>query len=235
MDVGQSMYRQYRHAWLLVFIVCSGISVASASNPTNIPVTLEVYDSSKIEPVNVLEIPDSSTMTKSASSDNYEQDLERSLQEFDEKLLRELEQAQQERQESARQKAAVRSDAELEAEAETESDAGDDASGESAGDTEESSKTAGSDGQEGSSEEKLPEQTETTNSADLVESSSPIEEGTATAPKVTTPDGDDNDVIARQLREAAEAETDPKVKEKLWAEYRKYKNQQSPSAAPPAP
>ena len=34
---------------------------------------------------------------------------------------------------------------------------------------------------------------------------------------------DDDDVVARQLREAAEQETDPEVKEKLWEEYRKYK------------
>ncbi len=33
----------------------------------------------------------------------------------------------------------------------------------------------------------------------------------------------DDDVVARQLREAAEQETDPEVKEKLWEEYRKYK------------
>jgi hypothetical protein len=35
--------------------------------------------------------------------------------------------------------------------------------------------------------------------------------------------GSDDDVVARQLREAAEKETDPVLKEKLWAEYRKYK------------
>ncbi len=33
----------------------------------------------------------------------------------------------------------------------------------------------------------------------------------------------DDDIVARQLREAAEQETDPEVKEKLWEEYRKYK------------
>lgn len=33
----------------------------------------------------------------------------------------------------------------------------------------------------------------------------------------------DDDIIARQLREAAEKETDPILKEKLWAEYNKYK------------
>ncbi len=38
----------------------------------------------------------------------------------------------------------------------------------------------------------------------------------------TTIDTDD-DIVARQLREAAENETDPELKEKLWQEYRKYK------------
>jgi len=33
----------------------------------------------------------------------------------------------------------------------------------------------------------------------------------------------DDDIIAKQLKEAAEQETDPEVKEKLWEEYRKYK------------
>lgn len=33
----------------------------------------------------------------------------------------------------------------------------------------------------------------------------------------------DDDVVARQLREAAEKETDPVLKEKLWAEYKKYR------------
>ena len=35
--------------------------------------------------------------------------------------------------------------------------------------------------------------------------------------------GSDDDVVARQLREAAEKERDPVMKEKLWDEYRKYK------------
>jgi hypothetical protein len=37
------------------------------------------------------------------------------------------------------------------------------------------------------------------------------------------PDGGDDDVVARQLREAAEKETDPELQKKLWDEYRKYK------------
>ena len=35
--------------------------------------------------------------------------------------------------------------------------------------------------------------------------------------------GNDDDVVARQLREAAETEPDPVLREKLWAEYRAYK------------
>lgn len=37
-------------------------------------------------------------------------------------------------------------------------------------------------------------------------------------------DVSDDDVVARQLREAAEAETDQLLKEQLWEEYKKYKN-----------
>jgi hypothetical protein len=36
-------------------------------------------------------------------------------------------------------------------------------------------------------------------------------------------DGSDDDVVARQIREAAEREKDPELREKLWDEYRKYK------------
>lgn len=64
--------------------------------------------------------------------------------------------------------------------------------------------------------------------------------GQATSPSVATggqpgggrvpadiPDGRDDDIVARQLREAAQMETDPALREKLWDEYRKYKNQQA--------
>lgn len=41
------------------------------------------------------------------------------------------------------------------------------------------------------------------------------------------PSGDDDDVVARQIREAAMHEDDPELREKLWEEYRKYKEQTS--------
>jgi hypothetical protein len=47
-------------------------------------------------------------------------------------------------------------------------------------------------------------------------------EGGSTPPDVG--DGSDDDIVARQLREAAQNETDPELREKLWDEYRAYKN-----------
>ena len=35
-------------------------------------------------------------------------------------------------------------------------------------------------------------------------------------------DGSDDDIVARRLRRAAEQETDPELKEKLWKEYEEY-------------
>lgn len=40
-------------------------------------------------------------------------------------------------------------------------------------------------------------------------------------------DGRDDDVVARQLREAAINEEDPRIREKLWEEYRRYKRSES--------
>jgi len=42
-------------------------------------------------------------------------------------------------------------------------------------------------------------------------------------PPADIPSGTNDDVLARQLREAATREPDPVVREKLWEEYRKYK------------
>ena len=37
------------------------------------------------------------------------------------------------------------------------------------------------------------------------------------------PDGNDDDIVARRIRKAAEQETDPELKDKLWKEYVEYK------------
>jgi hypothetical protein len=46
--------------------------------------------------------------------------------------------------------------------------------------------------------------------------------GSGAPPGSYTPSPDD-DIVARQLREAAEKETDPELKAKLWKEYEEYK------------
>ncbi|MXY14598.1 MAG: hypothetical protein F4Y53_02780 [Proteobacteria bacterium] len=54
-------------------------------------------------------------------------------------------------------------------------------------------------------------------------------------PPADIPSGDDDDVVARQLREAAQKERDPMLRDKLWDEYRKYKKQQAnTNPSPPA-
>jgi hypothetical protein len=47
--------------------------------------------------------------------------------------------------------------------------------------------------------------------------------GTSTQVPDDIPDARDDDIIARQLREAAMNEPDPELREKLWEEYRRYK------------
>ena len=51
--------------------------------------------------------------------------------------------------------------------------------------------------------------------------------GTAGATAAAPPDvgdGNDDDVVARQIRKAAETEPDPELRKRLWDEYRKYKH-----------
>jgi hypothetical protein len=43
------------------------------------------------------------------------------------------------------------------------------------------------------------------------------------APATVIPDGNDDDIVARRIRKAAELETDPELKDKLWQEYVEYK------------
>ncbi len=51
-------------------------------------------------------------------------------------------------------------------------------------------------------------------------------DGSRTATRDAPPAAGDDDIVARQLREAAEKETDPVLREKLWEEYRRYKEKQ---------
>ena len=61
-------------------------------------------------------------------------------------------------------------------------------------------------------------------------SGAPPADGAKYPPPPDIPNGNDEDVVARQLREAAMREPDPDVRDKLWAEYRKYKGIEEPDA-----
>ena len=61
-------------------------------------------------------------------------------------------------------------------------------------------------------------------------SGAPSTDGAKYPPPPDIPNGNDDDVVARQLREAAMRESDPTIREKLWAEYRKYKGIVEPEA-----
>ena len=77
--------------------------------------------------------------------------------------------------------------------------------------------------------------TETTAGSDTATSGTPVERppgttsgsasqpGAGAPPPPDIPEGSDDDVVARQLREAAAKETDPELRKKLWEEYRRYK------------
>ena len=52
-------------------------------------------------------------------------------------------------------------------------------------------------------------------------------DSTSTGSRDQPPAANDDDIVARQLREAAENETDPELREKLWQEYRRYKANQT--------
>lgn len=254
------MFRRDTSAWLVVLLFCCGLSIACASNPTNNPDTSNAtensHEKSASKPGSSTPVVDASSAAKEAyaRSGNSEQELEQSLQEFDEKILRELEATQQQRQENARQKAAVRSDAELEAEGGSDNEGEGEGESESEGNGEgDPQKSAEDDGSEGSKEsketasrtgetsseaeanDKTPEGQETAGATEQRQSTPRDGKGSTTTQAVTIPTGDDDDVIARQLREAAEAETDPEVQEKLWEEYRKYKNQKGSSTSPTVP
>jgi hypothetical protein len=53
------------------------------------------------------------------------------------------------------------------------------------------------------------------------------EQGDASRVPADVGDGRNDDVVARQIREAATAEEDPKIRERLWEEYRRYKRGES--------
>ena len=148
-----------------------------------------------------------------------DQQLEDALGHYDEQIHKEFEKAQSER------RAHGQASAGEEPEAESERDSA------NASDPETPA--------EKSHEAKARTRSSPTESGDSDLESREIEEGSkdrgahSAPPPADIPSGDDDDVVARQLREAAQKERDPVLRDKLWDEYRKYKKQQASMNPPP--
>jgi len=163
-----------------------------------------------------------------------------SLSEFDEKLLRE----QKELAEKSRSASAGESGAQPEGGDGAPGKAGNsdgegegaEAAGESGGEAGESGSesAAGSSGRDGESERQAESGEQGGTGGEGAEGNEQVASAggasgdgrhTGTIPTPPDiPDGKDDDIVARQLREAAENEQDPELRKKLWEEYRKYKN-----------
>jgi hypothetical protein len=136
-------------------------------------------------------------------------ELRRSLEEFDGKMLREQELLEEKRAENAQASAAA------------------------GGGTGGSSSGSGSGSGSGSERSTGSRSTGSTDSGDSgggnagsrvhTEAEREISERDRERTPEDVGDGSDDDIVARQLREAALAEDDPELREKLWDEYRQYK------------
>lgn len=151
--------------------------------------------------------------------------LDSSLAEFDEMLLKELELVQAKSSEKLRdlteeaEAAAQRlrdKGIEIDTDSETKSD---ESSQDSTKETKETEKEKGA---LEAGKESRPEETGDDSTLTSQGKSREGAEGPQRHPK-NRYDPKDDDIVARQLREAAEKESDPELKEKLWKEYEQYK------------
>ncbi len=139
-----------------------------------------------------------------------------SLADFDQLLLEEARKAQ----------ARTPSRASARASGAGSNDAGSNGAGSGKGTQQASSKESGTSGATGSpeaSEEGASSGTGPGSPGGRIDGSDPGAPGATAAIPPDVGDGSDDDIVARQIRRAAEAETDPELREKLWDEYRKYK------------
>ena len=169
------------------------------------------------------------------------QELDRSLAAFDDMLLREIEQSRVESdlkmkklaQEAARAAKSLREQGQMQGSEESEEGLREGQSSEGAGnetgemDEEHDGGQDGAEGALGAKDSGSSQQT-SGGGTDLASASSKQQQDAMAGAEGSAGDADrvrtqDDDIVARQLREAAEKETDPELKEKLWKEYRDYK------------
>jgi len=166
-------------------------------------------------------IPEQQTVDELAALD---QELNESLSEFDEKLLKELDLIQaksadrmqdlaEDAAEAARRlrEKGVDLDASADESAESDADETDEAK-QSDADKDAADKQDGQTAKAGGDDGQVAE-SDTSRKGDQGAARKQDRHGS----------GEDDDIVARQLREAAEKETDSELKEKLWQEYEEYK------------
>lgn len=166
-------------------------------------------------------IPEQQTVDELAALDK---ELNESLSEFDEKLLKELDLIQaksadrmqdlaEEAAEAARRLREKGVDLDASADESAESDANQtDAAKQSDADKDAADKQDGQAAKAGGDDDQVAK-SDTSRKGDQDAARKQERHGS----------GEDDDIVARQLREAAEKETDPELKEKLWQEYEEYK------------
>jgi hypothetical protein len=155
----------------------------------------------------------------------FDRELDGSLAEFDEMLLKEMDDIRsrsatkmRELDEEAAAAAERLKDKGVDVSSSSEESASDEqAEGSQAGEADKTREQAKGELEEGQSDAKV--------GADdsRYDKSRSGEDATYGRPGQPRESGQDDDVVARQLREAAEKETDPELKEKLWKEYEEYK------------
>ncbi len=198
-------------------------SISVAAIPSDLP--CEEFTSAYIPPVQIdlkAEATDAEKTAAMVAQFNV------SLGDFDEKLLREQNRVKANRPQtdladSGGGAEGGENGSEGESAAEGEGDSQGGAEGESGEGSEQGEGADGENGQQsgeqGSDSQSGNGQNQTDNGSQGSSSS-----GNQSSAPDDIPDGSDDDIIARQLREAAEKETDPELKKKLWDEYKRYKN-----------
>ena len=176
---------------------CDALRLSGVALPTDIDCPRQF-----IQQVAPLERDPNQSLTESEQTETLDAELEAGLGEYDELLLREQARVKADRPRSAGEGGGLAGGAD----------------GESGGET-------GSAGTDGQTADAGDEQTADTDieRPPVVTGSGGGKQTVASGQPDNIPDGSDDDVVARQLRKAAEQETDPELKKKLWEEYRKYK------------
>ena len=194
-------------------------------------------DPGRMAPAGPVSFPQERTEAeKTASLDGQ---LGASLSEFDELLLREMEDLKR-KQSGSPDSAAGSGSGEGESQSESQSEnqgegsstaSGGAESGDSGlsgtGAQQQGAEQQGEEQQQGGEVAARSEQNSQQQGAGNAGSREGKDDSTGTGRRDQPPAADDDDIVARQLREAAENESDPELREKLWQEYRRYKANQT--------